>query len=103
MFQAWLDAALPHKTLSKIHLVDLAGSERADVASTSGTRLKEGASINKSLVTLGSVISTLGKWRLQHDITTSRDTNATVLPPVLSELLGSSLLCVIKKCYIFVD
>lgn len=63
MLQAWLDAALPHKTLSKIHLVDLAGSERADAASTSGTRLKEGASINKSLVTLGSVISTLGKWR----------------------------------------
>jgi len=40
-------------------------SERADAAGTSGQRLKEGGSINKSLVTLGSVISTLGQlhWR----------------------------------------
>ena len=35
-------------------------SERADAAGTSGQRLKEGGIINKSLVTLGSVISTLG-------------------------------------------
>ena len=35
-------------------------SERSDAAGTSGQRLKEGGSINKSLVTLGSVISTLG-------------------------------------------
>lgn len=62
MPQAWFDAELPRETLSKIHLVDLAGSERADATRTTGTRLKEGANINKSLVTLGSVISTLGKW-----------------------------------------
>lgn len=47
--------------VSKIHLVDLAGSERVAVTHTSGTRLREGANINKSLVTLGSVISALGK------------------------------------------
>ncbi|KAM8738813.1 kinesin-like protein KIF16B isoform 2-T6 [Acanthopagrus schlegelii] len=57
--QAWLDAELPRETLSKIHLVDLAGSERANATCTTGTRLKEGANINKSLVTLGSVISAL--------------------------------------------
>ncbi|XP_044229586.1 uncharacterized protein kif16bb isoform X2 [Thunnus albacares] len=57
--QAWFDAELPCETLSKIHLVDLAGSERADATRTTGTRLKEGANINKSLVTLGSVISAL--------------------------------------------
>ncbi|XP_029377635.1 uncharacterized protein kif16bb [Echeneis naucrates] len=57
--QAWFDAELPHETLSKIHLVDLAGSERADATGASGSRLKEGANINKSLVTLGSVISAL--------------------------------------------
>ncbi|KAI1300254.1 Kinesin-like protein KIF14 [Halotydeus destructor] len=43
----------------KINFVDLAGSERASVAQTSGERLKEGASINKSLMTLGKVISEL--------------------------------------------
>ncbi|XP_054654714.1 uncharacterized protein kif16bb isoform X2 [Dunckerocampus dactyliophorus] len=57
--QAWFDAELPREMLSKIHLVDLAGSERANATRTSGIRLKEGANINKSLVTLGTVISAL--------------------------------------------
>jgi kinesin family protein 1 len=35
--------------------VDLAGSERANSTGASGTRLKEGANINKSLTTLGKV------------------------------------------------
>ena len=39
--------------------MDLAGSERADSTGATGTRLKEGANINKSLATLGKVISTL--------------------------------------------
>ncbi|KAK5853804.1 hypothetical protein PBY51_014930 [Eleginops maclovinus] len=59
--QAWFDEEVPRETLSKIHLVDLAGSERADSARTTGTRLKEGANINKSLVILGSVISALAE------------------------------------------
>ena len=41
-------------------LVDLAGSERAESTGAKGTRLKEGANINKSLVTLGNVIKALG-------------------------------------------
>ncbi|KAG0720447.1 Kinesin-like protein unc-104 [Chionoecetes opilio] len=45
--------------VSKISLVDLAGSERADSTGAKGTRLKEGANINKSLTTLGKVISGL--------------------------------------------
>ena len=40
-------------------LVDLAGSERADSTGATGDRLKEGANINKSLTTLGIVISAL--------------------------------------------
>ncbi|EDO33741.1 predicted protein [Nematostella vectensis] len=51
---------LPCETASKINLVDLAGSERADATGATGERLKEGANINKSLVTLGTVISALG-------------------------------------------
>jgi kinesin family protein 13 len=45
--------------VSKISLVDLAGSERAAKSGALGDRLKEGSSINKSLTTLGIVISTL--------------------------------------------
>eukprot|EP00063_Salmo_salar_P092555 XP_014067390.1 PREDICTED: uncharacterized protein LOC106611567 [Salmo salar] len=57
--QARFDAELPCEMVSKIHLVDLAGSERADATCATGARLKEGANINKSLVTLGIVISAL--------------------------------------------
>lgn len=52
---------MPSETVSKIHLVDLAGSERANSTGATGQRLKEGAHINKSLVTLGSVISSLAE------------------------------------------
>ncbi|KAL6422349.1 hypothetical protein ACFW04_010595 [Cataglyphis niger] len=44
---------------SKINLVDLAGSERLSQTSATGDRLREGVSINKSLLTLGKVIVSL--------------------------------------------
>lgn len=53
--------SLPTEKVSKISLVDLAGSERADSTGAKGTRLKEGANINKSLTTLGKVISALAE------------------------------------------
>lgn len=40
-------------------LVDLAGSERASTSGATGTRLREGGNINKSLTTLGRVIAAL--------------------------------------------
>ncbi|KAL1493571.1 hypothetical protein ABEB36_009273 [Hypothenemus hampei] len=53
---------VPSETVSKIHLVDLAGSERADSTGATGQRLKEGAHINKSLVTLdGPIGKNLGE------------------------------------------
>ncbi|KAG8442351.1 hypothetical protein GDO86_011230 [Hymenochirus boettgeri] len=45
--------------VSKVSLVDLAGSERASKTGAAGERLKEGSNINKSLTTLGLVISSL--------------------------------------------
>ncbi|XP_060886557.1 kinesin-like protein KIF1A isoform X11 [Labrus mixtus] len=61
--QKRLDAETDNTTekVSKISLVDLAGSERADSTGAKGTRLKEGANINKSLTTLGKVISALAE------------------------------------------
>ncbi|XP_029392185.1 stAR-related lipid transfer protein 9 isoform X2 [Mus pahari] len=58
--QAVLQNSLPSETASKINLVDLAGSERAD-PSYCKDRITEGSNINKSLVTLGIVISTLAQ------------------------------------------
>ncbi|GAA6050001.1 hypothetical protein JCM3770_001907 [Rhodotorula araucariae] len=53
------DTSMVGEKVSRISLVDLAGSERANSTGATGTRLKEGAQINKSLTTLGRVISAL--------------------------------------------
>ncbi|XP_073494958.1 stAR-related lipid transfer protein 9 [Phyllobates terribilis] len=58
--QAILDDNLPSEIASKIHLVDLAGSERAS-PNYCKDRLTEGSNINRSLVTLGIVISALAQ------------------------------------------
>ncbi|KAE9041510.1 hypothetical protein PR003_g9697 [Phytophthora rubi] len=70
---------------SKISMIDLAGSERANVSGTSGDRLKEGAMINKSLTTLGRVISALSKQAT--DRIPYRDSTLTWL---LKESLGGN-------------
>ncbi|XP_037127361.1 kinesin-like protein KIF16B [Syngnathus acus] len=88
--QTWFDAELSREMLSKIHLVDLAGSERADITQTSGIRLKEGANINKSLVTLGTVISALAELSLEQP-TTKKMTFIPYRDSVLTWLLKDSL------------
>ncbi|KAG0242182.1 kinesin-like protein Klp8 [Mortierella sp. GBA43] len=54
-----VETKLETEKVSRICLVDLAGSERANSTGATGTRLKEGSNINKSLTTLGKVISAL--------------------------------------------
>ena len=53
------DSGVQGKKVSRVSLVDLAGSERANKTGAQGDRLKEGSNINKSLTTLGLVISKL--------------------------------------------
>lgn len=62
---AWAKDQRP-TCISTLNLVDLAGSERANKAGTSGMSLKEGSFINKSLLTLGTVISNLSEGKTQH-------------------------------------
>lgn len=84
---------LETEKVSKISLVDLAGSERADSTGAKGTRLKEGANINKSLTTLGKVISALAevasksKKSKKADFIPYRD---SVLTWLLRENLGGN-------------
>ncbi|XP_030626800.1 kinesin-like protein KIF13B [Chanos chanos] len=54
-----LQSGTSGEKVSKLSLVDLAGSERAAKTGAAGERLKEGSNINKSLTTLGLVISAL--------------------------------------------
>eukprot|EP00064_Thunnus_orientalis_P023459 superscaffoldBa00008892_g23702 len=83
--------SLDTEKVSKISLVDLAGSERADSSGAKGTRLKEGANINKSLTTLGKVISALAEMqsskKRKSDFIPYRD---SVLTWLLKENLGGN-------------
>ncbi|XP_044198196.1 kinesin-like protein KIF16B isoform X2 [Thunnus albacares] len=91
--QAKFDAEMPSETVSKIHLVDLAGSERADATGATGVRLKEGGNINKSLVTLGNVISALADMT-QDAVNTNLKKKSVFVPyrdSVLTWLLKDSL------------
>ncbi|XP_059481863.1 kinesin-like protein KIF13A isoform X5 [Neocloeon triangulifer] len=54
-----LKSGVTGEKVSRMSLVDLAGSERAVKTGAVGERLKEGSNINKSLTTLGLVISKL--------------------------------------------
>ncbi|KAG7464560.1 hypothetical protein MATL_G00166940, partial [Megalops atlanticus] len=82
---------LDTEKVSKISLVDLAGSERADSSGAKGMRLKEGANINKSLTTLGKVISALAEMqsskKKKSDFIPYRD---SVLTWLLKENLGGN-------------
>uniref|UniRef100_A0A8C4YSV1 Kinesin family member 1C n=1 Tax=Gopherus evgoodei TaxID=1825980 RepID=A0A8C4YSV1_9SAUR len=82
---------LDTEKVSKISLVDLAGSERAESSGAKGMRLKEGANINKSLTTLGKVISALAEMqnnkKKKSDFIPYRD---SVLTWLLKENLGGN-------------
>lgn len=82
---------LDTEKVSKVSLVDLAGSERADSSGAKGLRLKEGANINKSLTTLGKVISALAEMqtskRRKSEFIPYRD---SVLTWILKENLGGN-------------
>ncbi|XP_050590480.1 kinesin-like protein Klp98A isoform X2 [Bombus affinis] len=84
---------MPSETVSKVHLVDLAGSERANATGATGQRLKEGAHINKSLVTLGSVISALSEASSTGDMSSSSKRGVFIpyRDSVLTWLLKDSL------------
>jgi hypothetical protein len=74
-----------------------AGSERANATGATGQRLKEGANINKSLSTLGKVISALAdaasKGSSQH--VPYRD---SVLTWLLKDSLGGNSRTVMVSC-----
>ncbi|KAG6480715.1 hypothetical protein ZIOFF_057300 [Zingiber officinale] len=78
--------------VASVNFVDLAGSERASQALSAGTRLKEGCHINRSLLTLGSVIRKLSKGRNGH--IPYRDSKLTrILQPSLGGNARTAIIC----------
>ncbi|KAJ7978528.1 Kinesin-like protein [Quillaja saponaria] len=78
-----------------VNFVDLAGSERASQSLSAGTRLKEGCHINRSLLTLGTVIRKLSKGR--HGHINYRDSKLTrILQPCLGGNARTAIICTLS-------
>ena len=80
--------------ISTLNLVDLAGSERSNKSGTTGQSLKEGSFINKSLLTLGTVISNLSEGKSGQHIP-YRNSKLTRL---LASALGGNARTVMITC-----
>ncbi|GJQ84693.1 kinesin-3C [Trypoxylus dichotomus] len=74
---------------SKVSLIDLAGSERLGNSCNSEEKIRQGVSINKSLLTLGKVISALSEHKKGNLFVPYRD---SVLTWLLRESLGGNSL-----------
>jgi len=91
--------------VSILNLVDLAGSERVAKTGAEGQRAKEGASINKSLLTLGLVINKLaetgdkGKSSSNAAHVPYRDSKLTrILQPALGGNSKTAIVCAMTPC-----
>ncbi|CAN4110052.1 unnamed protein product [Withania somnifera] len=89
--------------LATLNLVDLAGSERASQTSANGTRLKEGSHINRSLLTLTTVIRKLsGGKRCGH--IPYRDSKLTrILQPSLGGNSRTAIVCTMSPALSHVE
>ncbi|KAM3695444.1 hypothetical protein ACJW31_07G132000 [Castanea mollissima] len=80
---------------ASVNFIDLAGSERASQALSAGARLKEGCHINRSLLTLGTVIRKLSKGR--HGHINYRDSKLTrILQPCLGGNARTAIICTLS-------
>ncbi|XP_057548898.1 kinesin-like protein KIN-7O isoform X3 [Amaranthus tricolor] len=91
--------------VSVLNLVDLAGSERAAKTGAEGVRLKEGSHINKSLMTLGTVIKKLSEGaESQGGHVPYRDSKLTrILQPSLGGNANTAIICNITLAQIHAD
>lgn len=87
--------------ISVLNLVDLAGSERADSTGATGSRLKEGGHINKSLLSLSLVINKLSEDPDQQKFINYRDSKLTrILQPSLGGNAMTAIICTITPAVI---
>ena len=79
--------------VATLNLVDLAGSERISKTGAEGQRKKEGAAINKSLLSLGTVISKLSEGASHIPYRDSKLTR--ILQPSLGGNAKTAIICAI--------
>ncbi|GAB4820291.1 hypothetical protein N2152v2_007337 [Parachlorella kessleri] len=90
------ESGLTNVKYSKLNLIDLAGSERVGKSGATGERLTEAQSINKSLTTLGRVISALVERQKRPSTHVPyRDSRLTFL--LQESLGGNSKTCIIAN------
>ncbi|KAL6585680.1 Kinesin-like protein nack2 [Orobanche minor] len=89
--------------LASLNLVDLAGSERAMQSNADGMRLKEGSHINRSLLTLTTVIRKLSGGRRSGHIP-YRDSKLTrILQTSLGGNARTAIICTMSPALSHVD
>ncbi|KAL5850753.1 hypothetical protein ACOSQ3_008804 [Xanthoceras sorbifolium] len=89
--------------LASLNLVDLAGSERASQTNADGIRLKEGSHINRSLLTLTTVIRKLSGGKRSGHIP-YRDSKLTrILQHSLGGNARTAIICTISPALSHVD
>ncbi|KAG6432068.1 hypothetical protein SASPL_103641 [Salvia splendens] len=87
---------------ASVNFVDLAGSERASQTLSAGTRLKEGGHINRSLLSLGTVIRKLSKGRTGH--IPYRDSKLTrILQNSLGGNARTAIICTMSPAHSHVE
>ncbi|WVZ17957.1 hypothetical protein V8G54_005279 [Vigna mungo] len=91
----YADVARSGALFASVNFVDLAGSERAAQTLSAGTRLREGSHINRSLLSLGTVIRKLSKGRNEH--VPYRDSKLTrILQNSLGGNARTAIICTIS-------
>ncbi|KAL0344988.1 UNVERIFIED_CONTAM: Kinesin-like protein NACK2 [Sesamum radiatum] len=89
--------------LASLNLVDLAGSERATQANTGGTRLKEGSHINRSLLTLTTVIRKLSDGKRSGHIPYRNSKLTRILQTSLGGNARTAIICTMSPALSHVE
>ncbi|CAM6120118.1 unnamed protein product [Calypogeia fissa] len=91
----YVDDEQPITRYGRMLFVDLAGSERLKKSKSSGEMLRETGSINRSLFTLGKVISALSEGKRGDGMVPYRE---SMLTKLLMESLGGNSLALMIAC-----
>ncbi|KAM1813181.1 hypothetical protein ACFX11_027019 [Malus domestica] len=88
---------------ASLNLVDLAGSERASQTNADGTRLKEGSHINRSLLTLTTVIGKLSGGKRSGHIPYKDSKLTRLLQSSLGGNARTAIICTISPALSHVE